>query len=159
MSNELEMSRVFDAPRARLWKAWTDPEELMKWWGPSGFSSPVAIMDLRKNGRYLFGMSGPDAEGRPVDMYEAGEFKEVIPMDKIVSIGHFSDAEGRRVQPSEYGLPGEWPEYLTQTVVFSDMEGGRTLVEVRQNGIPEEMAGLTRTGWEESFDKLAKILE
>lgn len=159
MNNELEITRDFDAPRARLWKAWTDPAEFMRWWGPEGFSAPVAKIDLRKNGRYLFAMHGPGLDGKTRDFYDAGEYKEVVPMEKIVSIGYFSDAEGRRVPASEYGMPGEWPEYVTQTVVFSDLEGGKTKLGIRQTGVPEEMVGPSRTGWEQSLDKLAESLK
>ena len=46
----------FDAPRELVWRAWTDPERLRRWWGPRGFTAPVATTDLRVGGRYHWGM-------------------------------------------------------------------------------------------------------
>ena len=60
--NELTITRIFDAPRDLLWKAWTEPERVMRWWGPKGFTSPVCKIDLRIGGSYLFCMLSPDGE-------------------------------------------------------------------------------------------------
>jgi uncharacterized protein YndB with AHSA1/START domain len=57
------VSRVFDAPRARMWKPWTDPEDVKRWWGPGNFTVPVVKIDLRVGGSFLYCMRGSQ---RPV---------------------------------------------------------------------------------------------
>jgi uncharacterized protein YndB with AHSA1/START domain len=61
--NETErmiITRVFDAPRELVWRAWTDPQYVMQWWGPKGFSCPSCEIDFRVGGKYLLCMRGPD---------------------------------------------------------------------------------------------------
>ncbi|HXL81520.1 MAG TPA: SRPBCC domain-containing protein, partial [Pyrinomonadaceae bacterium] len=53
---ELVITRFFDAPRELVWQAWTDPKQLVKWWGPKNFTAPVAKIDLRVGGKYLYCM-------------------------------------------------------------------------------------------------------
>ncbi|HZY22852.1 MAG TPA: SRPBCC domain-containing protein [Beijerinckiaceae bacterium] len=57
---EFVITRVFDAPRELVWKAFTDPERMRQWWGPKGFSVIASKMDLRPGGTYLYGMRSPD---------------------------------------------------------------------------------------------------
>ena len=61
--NETErmvVTRVFDAPRELVWKAWTDPKYVMQWWGPKGFTAPFCEIDFRVGGKFLCGMKSPD---------------------------------------------------------------------------------------------------
>ena len=58
--NELVISRVVNAAVERVWKAWTEPGEIKKWWGPRGFTAPFARVDLRKGGTYLYCMRGTE---------------------------------------------------------------------------------------------------
>src|SRR5579864_3601629 len=63
--NETErmvVTRVFDAPRELVWKAWTDPKYVMQWWGPKGFTAPVCQMDFRVGGKFLCCMKAPDGQ-------------------------------------------------------------------------------------------------
>src|SRR3977135_4472632 len=63
--NETErmvVTRVFDAPRALVWKAWTDPKYVMQWWGPKGFTAPFCEMDFRVGGKFLCCMRTPDGQ-------------------------------------------------------------------------------------------------
>ena len=59
---EFVVSRVLDAPRALVWKAWTDPEHLTRWWGPKGLTVKVARLDLRPGGVFHYGMHSPDGQ-------------------------------------------------------------------------------------------------
>jgi uncharacterized protein YndB with AHSA1/START domain len=59
---EVVITRVFDAPRELVWKAWTEPERVMRWWGPNGYSCPVAKIDLRVGGEYLYCMRSPEGQ-------------------------------------------------------------------------------------------------
>jgi uncharacterized protein YndB with AHSA1/START domain len=145
---------VFDAPRELVWKAWTDPEHLMHWWGPRGFTSPMARTDLRVGGRYHWGMRSPEGH----DFYSTGVFREIVEPERFVITDSFADAEGNPVPASQYGMPGDWPPENVMTVTFEDRDG-RTVVTARSDGIPEEMRVPSEEGMRESFDKLAGYLK
>jgi len=72
---ELVITRVFDAPRELVWKAWTDPDQVARWWGPKGFTAPACKMDLRVGGEYLNYMRSPEGQ----DFWSKGVFREVVP--------------------------------------------------------------------------------
>ena len=71
----LNMTRTFAAPRDKVYAAWTEPEHLKQWWGPEGFVSPSAEIDLRVGGRYRAGMRAPDG----TEMAVVGEYTEITP--------------------------------------------------------------------------------
>ncbi len=95
------VTRVFDAPRELVWKAWTDPKYVMQWWGPKGFTAPVCKMDFRVGGKSLFCMRTPDGyEG-----WNAVEYHEIVLHEKIVSLMYFSDSEGNKIEPAVASRP------------------------------------------------------
>jgi uncharacterized protein YndB with AHSA1/START domain len=152
--HELVMTRVFDAPRELVWKAWTEPAHIARWWGPKDFTAPDCRMDQRVGGRYHFCMRAPDGK----DYWSTGVYREITPPERLVMTDSFADPEGNVVPASFYGLEGEWPLEMVVTVTLEDL-GGRTRMTVRHVGLPaekgSEMAG---AGWNESFDKLAASL-
>ena len=158
LPREISLTRVFNAPRARVWKAWTDPHEVAKWWGPKGFTAPGIRIDLRVGGAYRLGMRGVGMDGVKRDNWNVGEYREIVPERKLVASMRFADAEGHPVPASHYGLPGDWPEEVLLTVTLEDLPGGKTKMTLRQDGIPEIVAGMTGLGWNESLDKLAASL-
>lgn len=62
---EIVLSRVFDAPREMVFDAWTDPEQVVQWWGPTGFTTTIKEMDVRVGGRWTLTMHGPDGTDYP----------------------------------------------------------------------------------------------
>lgn len=154
-ANELEIVRVFNAPRELVWKAWTEPERLMQWWGPKTYTAPVWKMDFREGGTYLYCMKS--AEGQ--EFWGTGTYKEIIPNEKIVWTDSFADADGNKVNAQSLGFPDTWPDELLVTILFEDVDG-KTRMTLRHAGIPEgEMSDMTSAGWNESFDKLVEILK
>lgn len=145
---QVEVSRTFEAPLELLWKAWTEPEHFMKWYGPKGFTAPTCEIDLRVGGRHLWSMLSPDG----MQMYSTGIYKEVVPMERLVYTDSFSDAEGNVTSPAKMGMPGTMD--VTVTFVHAD---GKTTVTVSHvgYGAGAEHAGM---GWEQAFDKLAAVL-
>ena len=151
---EIEVTRVFDAPVEHLWKSWTDPEWVKRWWGPKVFTSPAAKVDLRVGGKYLFCMRGPDGK----DYWSTGVYREIAPMSRIVCTDSFADEKGQVVPATHYGLSADYPLELQITVAFEDL-GGKTRMTVRQFGHPVgEMYDGAHQGWNESLDKLAESL-
>ncbi len=76
----LSITRTIRAPREKVFRAWTDPDELVKWWGPEGCSSPGAEIDLRPGGRYRIAMRTPENK----EIYSLGEYREVAAPERLV---------------------------------------------------------------------------
>ena len=68
-SNELKISRLYDAPLQAVWDAWTDPEQVARWWGPRGFTITTHSKDLRPGGTWVYTMHGPDGTDYPNTTY------------------------------------------------------------------------------------------
>jgi uncharacterized protein YndB with AHSA1/START domain len=151
---ELTLTRVFDAPRERVWQAWTDPEQAMRWWGPTGFTSPVCRIDLRVGGAYLFCMRSPEGQ----DFWSTGFYREIIPPERLVCTDSFADEKGNVVPASHYGMEGDFPLELQVTVTFEEHDG-KTVMTLRHAGFPAgEIRNLAAEGWNGSFDKLAEAV-
>lgn len=154
--NDILITRVFKAPVKLVWKAWSDPQHLMRWWGPKDFTAPSCKTDFRVGGKYHWCMRGPD--GR--DYWSTGEFREIIPMKRIVYTDCFADEKGNVVHASHYGLPGEdWPLEMKVTVTFEELSG-TTKMTLNHVGHPAgKMGEMATAGWNQSLDKLAESLK
>ena len=151
---ELVVTRVFDAPRELVFKAWTEPDRLKRWWGPRGYTMPVCEIDLRPGGVFFHCMRSP--EGR--DFWSKGVFREIVVPERIVLTDSFADAEGNVVPATHYGMSPKWPLETLMTVTF-DEHAGATTVTVRHAGIPSgEDQDVAQQGWSESVDRLAGYL-
>ncbi|MGB9177125.1 MAG: SRPBCC domain-containing protein [Methanoregula sp.] len=152
--DEIVITRFFDAPRDLVWKAWTEPELVMQWWGPKNYTSPSCRIDLRVGGTYLYCMRSPD--GR--DYWSTGLFREVRKPERIVCTDSFSDEKGTIVPATYYGMSPDIPRELLVTVDF-EVQAGRTRLTLRHAGFPAgETNDLARAGWNESLDKFAGVL-
>lgn len=159
VEQELVITRLFDAPRELVWKAWTEPERTMQWWGPKNFTAPVSRIDLRVGGTYLNCMRGAGPDGVIRDYWSTGVYREIVPLRKIVCTDSFADETGNVVPASHYGMSDDFPVEMLVTVSFEE-QGGKTKLTLRHAGIPAgQMRELTEAGWSESFDKLADVLK
>jgi len=157
----LVITRVFDAPRELVWKAWTEPEQVKRWWGPKIFTSPSCRIDFRVGGKYLFCMrsdSGPEAWQK--GLWSTGVYKEIVPMEKIVCTDCFADEHGNVVPATHYDMNADLPLEMLVTVTFEEYKGNKTKITLTHVGIPagEDSKGADQ-GWNESFDKLAESLK
>jgi len=151
----ITITRTFDAPRGLVWKAWTDPALIVRWWGPKGFTTPVAKSDFRVGGRYLYCMRAPDGK----EIWSTGVFREIVHLQKTVATDSFADENGNVVPASYYGMEGEFPLELQASATFSDQKG-RTKFVLRHGGFPPgEITKMTIAGWNEMFDKLETFLK
>jgi uncharacterized protein YndB with AHSA1/START domain len=157
--NETErmvITRIFDATRELVWKAWTEPEYVMQWWGPKGFTSPHCEIDFRVGGKFLCCMRAPDGwEG-----WNAGEYHEIVPYEKIVSSMYFSDSKGNKIEPEQVGIEHETVEDVHDVVLFEDLGNGKTKLtfignETMRNAIESGQL----EGWKEMLDKVAAVVE
>jgi uncharacterized protein YndB with AHSA1/START domain len=141
------LTRVFDAPRALVWKAWTDSKMMAQWFGPRGFTNPICELDGRIGGSLRIVMRGPDGTDYPMK----GVFREVSVPERLVFTNIAIDKEGKHL------LEGE------TTVTFTEKDGKTTLVlETHAVGLvpiaPQMLAGM-EAGWTQSIDKLQELAE
>lgn len=150
----LVIERVLDAPREKVWQAWTDPEQIKKWWGPKGFTAPSIQSDFREGGTYHWAMQSPDGQV----YWSTGTFHEIVPQERLVVTDSFADEQGNVVPPSHYGMEGDHPMEGRVIVTFEDA-GGKTKLTVRYEGMaPSETRDLAEGGWNETLDKLAALV-
>ena len=156
--NETErmvITRVFDAPRELVWKAWTEPKYVMQWWGPKGFTSPFCKMDFRVGGKFLCCMRTPDGK----DFWNAGEYHEIVPYEKIVYSMYFSDPEGNKVEPAHYGIEHEAIDGARDVISFEDLGNGRTRLTLIGNETMETAKNSGEVeGWYQILDKFDAVL-
>jgi len=154
-ANETErmvITRIFDAPRELVWKAWTDPRFVMQWWGPKGFTAPVCKIDFRVGGKFLCCMRSPDGQ----EGWNAGEYHEIVPYERIVSSMYFSDPDGNKIDPAQLGIEHEAIEDARDVTLFEDLGDGRTKLTFIGNEPMESAKNSGQLeGWNQILDKLA----
>jgi uncharacterized protein YndB with AHSA1/START domain len=150
---DVVITRVFDAPRDLVWRAWTEPDHLMRWWGPTDFTTPHCSIDLRVGGSYLYCMRSPDG----ADFWGTGVYREIVPPERLVYTDSFADEHGNVVPATHYGMSPTLPVEMLVTVIFEDQDG-KTRLTLRHAGLTgadTTHAGNMEQGWNQFFDKLA----
>ena len=139
---ELVVTRLIDAPRRLVFKTWTQPEHIARWWGPQGFTTILCQMDVRVGGAYRFGMRSPQG----TEYWKRGVYREIAEPDRIVFTFAWEDADGN---------PGH--ELLT-TVTFTE-QGSKTRLTLRQS-VFETTARRDDhvTGWTSCFERFAEYM-
>jgi len=154
ISKPLLISRTFNAPVKLVWKAWTDPQHLMKWWGPKNFTSPYCKIDFRVGGKYHFCMRSSEGQ----EFWSTGTYREIVPFKRIVWTDSFADEKGNVIHASALGMGEDFPMELLITLTFEEING-KTKFALLHEGIPAgELTDMTNAGWNESLDKLAETL-
>jgi uncharacterized protein YndB with AHSA1/START domain len=155
---DLVITRVLDAPVEAVWRAWVEPELVMQWWGPEGFTSPSAEMDVREGGVSLVCMRAPQELGGQ-DSYNTWTYSRIVPHERFEFVSRFSDENGVTIDPSAAGLPPDMPAEVRTLVTFKDLGEGRTEVTVTEFDWPVgQMRGMSRLGMEQCLDKMAAML-
>ena len=122
MTRDLVVKRLLDAPVELVWEAWTKPEHIKQWWGPSDYTSPAAEIDLREGGRFLYTMRAPDWQGGG-DSYVVGTFSKIVPLQRLEFTQSLADAAGNKVDPQSLGMPADFPPETRTVVEFKDVRG------------------------------------
>jgi uncharacterized protein YndB with AHSA1/START domain len=135
---EIRVERIIEGPRRAVFEAWTTVEGMRAWWGPGGFTTPYAEIDLRPGGSYLLVMQPP--AGEPLHL--RGTYREVIAPRLLVYTWQ-----------GAHGVPDRHEPVVT--VTFEDL-GDNTRVVVTHGGFADEPPTEPyQTGWEEGLEKLA----
>jgi uncharacterized protein YndB with AHSA1/START domain len=153
----LVITRVFDAPIEEVWKAWSDSEYVMRWWGPDSFTSPSARMDFREGGTSLVCMRAPKKLGGK-DMYSTWAYKRIVPLQSIEYTHNLADKDGNKVDPIKMGMPPDFPRDQRNTVIFKVVGDTKTEMTVTEyNWTEGQMMELSKMGLEQCLNKMAAI--
>ena len=151
---EIVITREFAAPRQLVWDVWTQPKHIEKWFGPKGFDTRVEGHDFKVGGRSTYVMIGPDGTEYP----GTGVFKEIVPIEKIVTTDEF----GEGIEKVESLKNVDLPQGMISTFLFDDL-GEQTKLTVLiahptvEDRKKHEDMGVVG-GWNSSFDKLDEYL-
>jgi uncharacterized protein YndB with AHSA1/START domain len=158
-THDIIVTRTFNAPVKLVWKAWTEPEYVMKWWGPDYFTSPSAKIDFREGGTSLVCMRAP-ADFGGQDMYSTWVYQKIVPMQRIEFIQNLADENGNLIDPAKIGMPPEFPRDTRTVVTFKDLGNNKTEMTVTEYGMPTadtEMGKNAELGLNQSLDKMVAI--
>jgi uncharacterized protein YndB with AHSA1/START domain len=157
--DEFIFSRTFDAPRALVFRAWTESDRLARWFGPKGFTMLSSTLTLWPGGVFHYGMRSPNGQ----EMWGKWVFHEIVPPVRIVFVMTFSDEKGGK---SRHPWAPGWPLEVLSTLTFTENEGKTTLT---MRGIPVNATEVERKtfaaghdsmqkGWTGTLDQLAEYL-
>lgn len=141
-SNELVLSRLLDAPRELVWKAWTEPEHLALWCAPHDFTITHCKGDLCEGGAWRTCMVSPDGK----EHWVGGQYREVVPVERLAFTHLWDDNDG-------------YPNPETLVTITLSEQGSKTWLHFQQTGFasPASRDG-HEIGWSESLDRLNDLL-
>ncbi len=156
---EFSITRVFDAPRDLVWKAFAERERLMQWWGPKGFTMLDAKLDLRPGGVFLYGMRSPDGHV----MWGKWVYREIVAPERLVAVVSFTDELGNLLR---HPMSPTWPLEVLNTMTLEEHDGKTTLTVYGTpvNATEEERKtfdagrGSMKQGFTGTLDQLAAYL-
>ena len=158
VSSEFTISRLLDAPRETVWKAWTTEDQLKAWFGPKECPISQCTLDFHPSGTFLYAMQTPGGE-----MWGKWMFREIHEPDKLICICSFSNEQGDTTRAP---FNDKWPLETLSMTTFAD-EGDKTLLMLRWSALnateEEEMIfhdnfeSMTQ-GWSGTFDQLDAFL-
>ncbi|ALP36371.1 polyketide cyclase [Paenibacillus sp. IHB B 3084] len=160
MSNQIEITYSFNAPRELVFKAFTESQHLQNWWGPKGWMFHVAKADFRPGGVFHYSQQPADGE----KMWVKFLYSEIVATDKIVYASFFSDEEGNKVRAP---FDANWPLETLNNMTFIENEGKTTLTMIMAPSSPTEeefktyfsSQEMVQNGFTGTFDQLAEYLK
>lgn len=143
---EFEISRVFDASRELVFKAFTEADRMAQWWGPKGFSMLVVKLDLRPGGIFHYKMRSPDGH----EMWGKFVYHEIVPPESVTMVSSFSDEQGN---VARHPMNPNWPPEMLSIMTLTDL-GGKTKMTVRAT--PFNATDIERKTFAEGHDSMRK---
>ena len=138
-SRVLRIERLLDAPRDLVFKVWTDPKHLAKWWGPKDYTAPSCRMNVEPGGYYHIHIVSPEGKA----YWMQGVYKEVVEPERLVFTFSWDTPEGKRGHET------------TVTVLFEEADGKTKLTFHQAVFESDSSRNDHNTGWSECFDRLA----
>ncbi len=153
---DIVVTRIINSPVERVWKAWTDPERVQRWWCPKDYTSPYAKIDLREGGKFVFAMRAPKEQGGQ-DQYSSGVYKKIEPMKRLEFVQSMSEKDGNAIDPVKVGMPEDFPKEIRTEVTFKKTKCSMTEMTVTERDwTVGQMFVYSIAGLNESVNKLAR---
>lgn len=153
-NQEVFIEETFNARIDYVFRAWTDPEKLMKWYAPEGCSIRFKELNIQPGGKFHSCISNPEYG----DCWCIGEYKEVVPNSKLVFTMINADEHGKPINPADIGMDPDWPGETLVTVTLTE-ENGKTKLQLRQT-VSQELAKKTGAypSWLQMLGKIHTLL-
>jgi uncharacterized protein YndB with AHSA1/START domain len=150
----IRIERVFAAPCALVFDAWTRPELLLQWYAPQGCTIHFAAIDVRPGGRFHSCIHNPSYG----DCWCVGEYREIVRPERIVYTLATADSQGNDIEPAKAGHDPRWPRETLVIVTLEDVRGG-TRLTLEQN-VSEALAKHTgaHPSWLQMLDRLDALV-
>ena len=156
MVKQIEVSRIFNAPIEMVWKIWTDPELVKRWWGPKHFTSAVAKINFGEGLKSLVSMQAPKEMGGQ-EFFSVWEYIKIVPMQRIEFIQSLSDKDGTKIDPIKVGMPPDFPADIQTIVTFKKIAKNDTEMTVTELAEFGTISNFAQIGLEQSMDKMLAI--
>ncbi|MBS1729728.1 MAG: SRPBCC domain-containing protein [Bacteroidetes bacterium] len=156
MEKQIEVTRMFNAPVEKVWKLWTDPELVKRWWGPKHYTSPVAKLDFRIGGKSIVSMLAPVEMGGQ-EHYSVWEYVKIIPLQMIEYIHSLSDESGNKIDPTTVGMPADFPRDVRTVVSFKKSGEEKTEMTITEYADFGSISHFAKIGLEQVIDKMVCI--
>jgi uncharacterized protein YndB with AHSA1/START domain len=152
-------TRRLNAPAEQVWRALTEPELVMRWWGPTGFTCPLAQMDVRPGGVSRVVMRAPQEWGGQ-DYHNTWTYSQVTPPERLEYVVRFTDAAGTVLDADHLPVPAGVPAGVPHVVTLRPAGPGQTDLTMTEYGYhTAEARDMSLTGLEQCLDKLAAIFD
>ena len=157
-TRDIVITRVLDAPVEQVWKAWTDPQQVIRWWGPAGFTGCESKIDFREGGRFVLCMRAPKEFQDGREFYTAGVYKKIIPMKLIEFTQGLSDKDGNAIDATSMGMPPDFPKEIPSALAFRRVGNKTELTATEYGWAVGQMREMSEAGLKECIDKLERLL-
>lgn len=155
-TKNMVITRIFNVPTEILFTAWSDEKLVKKWWGPRGFTAPVAIMNFKEGSASHIAMRTPQGQ----DMYTLWLYRKIVPNKEIEFVQYWSNKKGQRITAAEAGLPPVLPNEVRHVILFKSLAAGKTQITITEYGYSnDEIVNVSKAGMGECLDKMAEALE
>jgi uncharacterized protein YndB with AHSA1/START domain len=152
VTRDVVAGRVLDAPPREVWRAWSEPDAVARWWGPAGFTVPVADLDFREGGSSLLCMRAPGEYGGG-EYWNTWTYRSITPHERIEFDLAFTGADRSPALP-----PPGVPDRVPHVVTLVPLADGRTELTVTEHGYrTDEARDLSLAGLEQCLDKMAAM--
>ena len=134
ITHDVAVTSIFAATPERVWRAWTEDAEVMKWWGPRPWTCPEARMDVREGGTSVVCMRSPEGQ----EIWMRWDYSKVVAGERLDYTQNLSDKDGKPIDPTSVGMPPEFPRDVA-TVVTLTSKGDKTEVTITEHTTTSKM--------------------
>jgi uncharacterized protein YndB with AHSA1/START domain len=155
-SYTMTITRTFDASIEKVWHAFTNSESIKRWWGPAGFTAPVANINFHEGGISLVCMRSPEG----FEIFNTWAYQKITSMKSIEFIQHFTDKAGNKLKPSDIGMPPGIPDEVPHILTFKKVDNEKTELTITELDYTNaQIVEISKAGTSSMLEKFAAEVE